>query len=46
MILSLVIQQILTGGGVSYHEGCDTIGYKGYIGINGGKRGLRLRVEK
>jgi hypothetical protein len=29
-------------GGVAHHGGCDTIGYKGYIGINGGKHGFEI----
>ena len=33
-------------GGASHHEGCDTIGYKGYIGINGGKHGFEIESGK
>ena len=29
-------------GGVSHHTGCDTIGYKGYVGINGDKNGFEI----
>ena len=28
-------------GGAVYHTGCDTTGYKGYVGINGDKNGLK-----
>jgi hypothetical protein len=29
-------------GGASHHTGCDILGYKGYIGINGGKPGFEV----
>ena len=31
-------------GGASHHDGCDTMGYKGEIGINKGKHGFRIET--
>ena len=34
----------ITGRGASHHEGCDTSGYKGYVGINGDKNGFEIET--